>query len=136
MLYTKNGLKRLQIHVHASKTIKSLYNSLIKICHFFCKATLSTYGEACSINNGCDQTQNLQCSVTNQTLYVCLCSTYFFWSTAQTKCLAQYLVNKPCNNSNECRNDLGLYCNTTGLDTCVCNSTHYWDTLQLACGKF
>ena len=97
-------------------------------------ATLSTYGVACSINNGCDQTQGLQCSVTNQTLYICLCSTYYFWSTAQSKCLAQYMVTIGCNSSSECRTDLGLYCNTTGLNVCSCNSTYYWDTAQLLCG--
>ena len=99
-------------------------------------ATLSSYGDACSINNGCDQVQNLQCSFTNQTLFVCLCPTYYFWSTEQTKCLGQYLGTKACNTTNECRVDLGLYCDTASTYKCACNSTYYWDTTQLLCGNF
>ena len=96
----------------------------------FFKATIATYNQWCYLDVGCDSTQGLSCSVNNQTLYVCVCASKFYWTGAT--CAAQKLKTAvTCSSTAECRNDLGLYCSTT----CVCNSTFYWDTALLQCGN-
>ena len=92
---------------------------------------MATYGQSCTINDGCDATKSLMCSYYNQTLYKCLCANFYFWSG--TTCTAQYLGSPvtACSSTSQCRSDLGLYCSTN----CVCNITHYWDTVALMCGE-
>ena len=102
------------------------WHSKIKLVIFF-QAPVSTYYENCSFTTDCDQTQLLECSFYNQTLYVCLCNSTFYWSDTSDMCLAKGLNTAACTDTEQCRNDLGLYCDTSSSpSTCVCNSTFYW----------
>lgn len=94
------------------------------------KDTVQTYMGNCSINAQCDSTQSLVCSLTNQTLYACLCATNFYWSSSTSQCTAQLLNNIACTDTIQCRVDLGLYCDTTTTKNCICNSTFYWSSLN------
>ena len=94
---------------------------------------IQTYLGNCSINAQCDSTQSLQCSLTNQTLYACVCAAKFYWSTASSQCTAQFTNAVSCNNTAQCRSDLGLYCDTTSTNKCICNSTFYWSATNI-CG--
>ena len=72
------------------------------------KATIATYGQACTINNGCDSSKGLSCSVYNQTLYVCLCDSLYYWSGVT--CTAQKMGSPvtACSSQEQCRSGFTL----------------------------
>ena len=70
------------------------------------KATIQTYLGACTSDLGCYTAQLLQCSLTNQTLYVCLCYPLNYWSTSTSICTSQLQNGSPCTSNDMCRGGL------------------------------
>lgn len=83
----------------------------------------------CSINAGCNPSQNLYCNQTEQNSNKCLCPPYNYWNGAS--CVSQKLNAVSCSSTNECLSLSGLYCSTT----CQCLSNFYWSSALKVCLK-
>ena len=55
-----------------------------------------------------------------------MCNSTFYWSNYYDKCIVKGINAAACTDTTQCRNDYGLYCDTSSTNTCICNSTFYW----------
>ena len=91
----------------------------------------SSYLQICTIELGCDETKQLNCSKKGDLVYRCECDYTRFWSKRDNKCITKYLNGTNCNMTEECRTDLGLKCGlVSGFKHCKCDSNFYWDGNQ------
>lgn len=84
---------------------------------------VANYMDTCSIDVNCDTTKLLNCSITGESLYKCVCAFDYYWSSSSNICLAKKTNTDPCSSSSECRDDLGLVCSS---GACSCLNTYYW----------
>jgi hypothetical protein len=87
-----------------------------------------TYNKTCS-NSSTDYmcktlTEGLKCSGGSQSK--CKCSNLQYYKISSSKCFHQLFENASCPQGDECRNDLGLSCQSS---KCLCNSlTQFWNS--------
>ncbi len=75
-------------------------------------------------DTACSSAQNLICQQTGDQAGYCTCSNqYQYFDSNQIKCVDMKIASKLCQNTFECRQDLGLYC-LNGI--CTCKSNYYW----------
>ena len=94
-------------------------------------ANVQTYNGSCTINAGCNPSQNLYCNVTEQYPNTCQCLPYNYWSSSTKTCVAQKISTNPCSSTSECLSESGLYCSVT----CQCKSNYYWSSPLKVCIK-
>ena len=73
-----------------------------------------TYLAQCEIQAACDQTKGLSCSLTNDNVYVCLCSSYFYWSQTSLACVQQLTNGQTCVLTTDCKIAYSFFVFTLG----------------------
>ena len=63
---------------------------------------MGTYLSQCQIQAGCDQTKGLSCSLTNNNIYVCDCSSLYYWSQSALDCVQQLTNGLTCMLTTDC----------------------------------
>jgi hypothetical protein len=82
--------------------------------------------DKCSSSLECNPQLSLKCELKNplESVYRCSCDNGTFWNGAT--CAKQLLSGVACTTTSECRQDLGLFCDSKSLK-CSCPIGNYWN---------
>ena len=86
---------------------------------------------SCTIDAGCNPSQNLICNITEQQPNTCNCPPYNYWKI--NTCVPQLKSGfGPCVSDGDCWSLSGLYCSG---GVCNCLANYYWSGAINQCGK-
>ena len=77
-------------------------------------------------DSACSVKENLICSNKGAFAGRCICADNFYFDSTQQTCEAMKTASLQCKSSEECRQDLGLYC-SVDYGLCFCKPRFYWN---------
>lgn len=96
------------------------------IMKYFIISVSRKYGQTCTNSSKCELAENTKC-LPIEGKYICECDFTAYWKSSGSVCTTREMINGPCTQDIQCRQDLALECINS---VCDCNADRYWTGSQ------